>query len=224
MPLQPKLSADDLLTEIYSSFEPFLPPPEGTYVNYEAVRGKWNVVRELDNRITRSKKPTCQLYSGHRGVGKTTELLRLKDHLEAKHYKVVYFAVDDEDVETQDAEYADIAKTQLPQPCKGIVIIVDNLDRISENNTDGRSNKDVTTDKAAWIAKESLIDTYAPVAAEVKTQARAKIEDPEALYQSFIRALRRRGFGILFLQCTPVQGKELLERSREDLSKRESSS
>jgi Cdc6-like AAA superfamily ATPase len=103
-----RLTPDDLLTEIYSTFEPFLPPPEGTYVDCETVRGRWNVVRELGNQITRSKQPTCQLYSGHRGVGKTTELLRLKDHLIRKHYQVVYFAVEDEDVETQDAEYADI--------------------------------------------------------------------------------------------------------------------
>lgn len=102
-----RLSPDDLLTEIYSAFEPFLPPPEGTYVDCEAVRGRWNVVRELGNQITRSKSPTCQLYSGHRGVGKTTELLRLKTHLEGKRYKVVYFSVED-DVETQDAAYADI--------------------------------------------------------------------------------------------------------------------
>lgn len=50
-----KLSPEELLTEIYSAFEPFLPPPEGTYVNCEAVRGRWNVVRELGHQITRSK-------------------------------------------------------------------------------------------------------------------------------------------------------------------------
>lgn len=105
---QTNMTEEELITEIYSAFEPFLPPPEGTYVNCEAVRGRWNVVRELGNQITRSKLPTCQLYSGHRGVGKTTELLRLKDHLETKHYKVVYFAADDEDVEPQDTEYADV--------------------------------------------------------------------------------------------------------------------
>ena len=231
-----RLSPDDLLTEIYSAFEPFLPPPEGTYVNCESVRGRWNVVRELGNQITRSKTPTCQLYSGHRGVGKTTELLRLKKHLEGKHYQVVYFGVE-EDVETQDAAYADIlfactenlvqsirleernplvewmrdrwkllsdfaidlattniefdklsieqkisqfskitasvravpdmrrelrkrlnddtpslivalnsfiaeANRQMAAECKGIVIIVDNLDRIAENNIDGLNNHD----------------------------------------------------------------------------------
>ena len=69
----------DLLTEIYSSFEPFQPPSKEVYVDCQEVRGGWEVVRELGRKITRSKKPTCQLYSGHRGVGKSTELLRLKE-------------------------------------------------------------------------------------------------------------------------------------------------
>nr|WP_242057092.1 ATP-binding protein [Planktothrix sp. FACHB-1355] len=62
----------------------------------------------MGRKITRSKQATCQLYSGHRGVGKSTELLRLKEYLEEKKYFVVYFAADDEDIEPQDAEYADI--------------------------------------------------------------------------------------------------------------------
>ncbi|HAX75279.1 MAG TPA: pilus assembly protein PilB [Cyanobacteria bacterium UBA11372] len=98
----------DLLTEIYSSFEPFQPPPKEAYVDCQEVRGGWEVVRELGRKIARSKKPTCQLYSGHRGVGKSTELLRLKEYLEQQKYCVVYFAADDEDIEPQDAEYADI--------------------------------------------------------------------------------------------------------------------
>ena len=98
----------DLLTEIYSVFEPFQPPPKEAYVDCEEVRGKWNVERELGRKIARSKYPTCQLYSGHRGVGKSTELLRLREYLEAEKFFVVYFAADEQDIEPQDAEYADI--------------------------------------------------------------------------------------------------------------------
>ncbi len=100
--------ARDILTEMYSSFEPFLPPPEGAYVDCREVRGGWDVIKELGKRIERSKDPTCQLYTGHRGVGKSTELLRLKKYLEGKGYFVVYFAVDSGDIEPQDTEYADI--------------------------------------------------------------------------------------------------------------------
>ena len=98
----------DWLTEIYSSFDPFRPPPVGAYVEFKEVRGGWEVTEDLGRRVTRSIVPTCQLYSGHRGIGKSTELLSLKKYLEAKGYFVIYFAADTEDIEPQDAEYADI--------------------------------------------------------------------------------------------------------------------
>lgn len=98
----------DLLTDINSSFEPFEQPKQEVYVDCKEVRGKWDVLRELGGKIILSKKPTCQLYIGHRGVGKSTELLQLKDYLEQQRYFVVYFAADEQDIEPQDAEYADI--------------------------------------------------------------------------------------------------------------------
>ena len=99
----------DLLTEIYNVFDPFDPPPKEAYVNCEEVRGNLNVLRELGKKIVRrSNKSTCQLYTGHRGVGKSTELLRLKEDLEEKNFLVVYFAANDEDIDLEDTEYADI--------------------------------------------------------------------------------------------------------------------
>ena len=44
----------DLLTEIYSSFEPFQPPSKEAYVECQDVRGGWEVIRELGRKITRS--------------------------------------------------------------------------------------------------------------------------------------------------------------------------
>ena len=110
MPIADQFLTDSeaLLTEIYSGFNPFELPPEGAYVDCESVRGNWDVRRELGRKITRSKRPTCQLYSGHIGGGKSTELKQLQGYLEEAHYKVVYFAIDDDDIEPQDAEYADI--------------------------------------------------------------------------------------------------------------------
>ncbi|MGB8700826.1 MAG: ATP-binding protein [Thermosynechococcaceae cyanobacterium] len=102
------MTDEELLTEIYSAFEPFQPPPKEVYVAFEEVRGKWDVIQELGRKITRSKNPTCQLYSGHRGVGKSTELLRLKEYLEQQRFFVVYFAADEQDIEPQDADYAEI--------------------------------------------------------------------------------------------------------------------
>jgi len=100
--------SQDLITEIYNTFDPFDPPPEEAYVDCGEVRGDWSVLTELGNKIIRAKTTTYQLYTGHRGVGKSTELLKLKRDLEAQKYFVVYFAADSEDIDIQDTEYADI--------------------------------------------------------------------------------------------------------------------
>ena len=62
------------------------------YIDFSAVRGG-NIIRELGRTITRLSpdKPTCQLFTGHIGCGKSTELLRLKTELERQGCHVVYF-------------------------------------------------------------------------------------------------------------------------------------
>ena len=100
----------DLLTQIYNSFDPFQPLPAGdpAYVDCAEVRGDANVLVDLGNKILRSDRMVCQLYAGHRGGGKSTELLRLKAHLEQKGCLVVYFAADEGDIDPEDAQYTDI--------------------------------------------------------------------------------------------------------------------
>lgn len=99
----------NLIANIYNAFDPFRPlqPGDPFYVVCNAVRGNDNVLKELGRKIERSNQSTCQLYTGHRGVGKSTELLRLKADLESKGYRVIYFAVDD-DIDEEDAQYTDI--------------------------------------------------------------------------------------------------------------------
>lgn len=63
---------------------------------------------ELGKTIRFSDTPTCQLYTGHRGGGKSTELLRLKQDLETKGCTVVYFSAEDQDINPEDVEYTDI--------------------------------------------------------------------------------------------------------------------
>lgn len=100
----------DLLTQIYNAFDPFRPLPAGdpAYVDCQEVRGDNDILVDLGNEIRRSNQMTCQLYAGHRGAGKSTELLRLKQDLEAQGCFVVYFAADAEDVDPEDAEYTDL--------------------------------------------------------------------------------------------------------------------
>jgi len=100
---------EDLLDEMYNAFAPTpLQPGDPAYVDCRAVRGDEDVVKDLGRTVRRSQSFTYQLYSGYRGSGKTTELLRLKKDLEDRGHLVVYFAADEEDISVQDAQYTDI--------------------------------------------------------------------------------------------------------------------
>jgi hypothetical protein len=103
--------SQDLITNLYNSFDPFQPLPAGdaAYVDLRSVRGDANILRDLGNKIIRSPgRNTCQLYAGHRGAGKSTELLRLQAELNQKGCFVVYFAADQDDLDPEDTEYTDI--------------------------------------------------------------------------------------------------------------------
>ena len=102
--------SQDLITNIYNAFNPFDPLEAGdpAYVNCSAVRGNEDIFREIGRKVVRSNRPTYQLYTGHRGVGKSTELLRLKKFLEDKGCFVVYFGATEGDIDEHDAEYTDI--------------------------------------------------------------------------------------------------------------------
>ncbi len=85
--------SEDLLIQIYNAFDPKRPlePDSPFYVTCHDVRGQENIINEVGKNIVLSDQPTYQLYTGHRGVGKSTELRRLRQYLEAQQRKVVYF-------------------------------------------------------------------------------------------------------------------------------------
>ncbi|MEG4440262.1 P-loop NTPase fold protein [Microcoleus sp. AT9_B5] len=59
------------------------------YIDFSSVRGG-SVIKELRKTIDFSSKATCQLFTGHIGCGKSTELKRLKVDLEQENFHVVY--------------------------------------------------------------------------------------------------------------------------------------
>jgi hypothetical protein len=103
----------NLLSQIYNAFDPFQPldaeKDQDLYVDFQKARGNAKIERDLGRKIERSQnKPLAQLYAGHRGTGKSTELLRLKKYLEERKCHVVYFAADEGDIDPEDAQYTDI--------------------------------------------------------------------------------------------------------------------
>lgn len=81
------------------------------YIDFSPVRGK-NIVEKLrdDIVIFSPDQPTCSLFTGHIGCGKSTELLRLKDELQQHGFHVVYFE-SDQDLEMGDVDVSDILLT-----------------------------------------------------------------------------------------------------------------
>ncbi|MBW4513221.1 MAG: KAP family NTPase [Scytonematopsis contorta HA4267-MV1] len=78
------------------------------YIDFSDVRG-CKIVEELERTIVRisPNEPTCQLFTGHIGCGKSTELQRLKTELEYEGFHVVYFE-SSQDLDMADIDISDI--------------------------------------------------------------------------------------------------------------------
>ena len=79
------------------------------YIDFSSVRGS-NIIRTLEKNITFNAqlgKPTCQLFTGHIGCGKSTELIKLQANLEQQDFHIVYFK-STEDLDMADLDVSDI--------------------------------------------------------------------------------------------------------------------
>jgi len=83
------------------------PEDKKYYIDFASVRGS-EIIEELKgNIIDFFDEPTCALFTGHIGCGKSTELLRLKAELENDGFHVVYFESSD-DLEMADVDIGDV--------------------------------------------------------------------------------------------------------------------
>ncbi|MBD2185152.1 AAA family ATPase [Planktothrix sp. FACHB-1355] len=78
------------------------------YIDFSSVRGG-EIIEELARSIAifSPNESTCQLFTGHIGCGKSTELLRLKKRLEDAGFHVVYFE-SSQDLDMADVDISDI--------------------------------------------------------------------------------------------------------------------
>jgi hypothetical protein len=97
------------LRDTYNACDPVIPLPSGDprYVDCTPVRGHEDVVSQMWKTIIWADDYTAQLFTGHRGSGKSTELLRLKDRLEQAGYVVLFFEADD-DLDLNDLQCTDL--------------------------------------------------------------------------------------------------------------------
>ncbi|NES20663.1 MAG: AAA family ATPase [Symploca sp. SIO3E6] len=83
------------------------PEDQQYYIDFSGVRGT-EILEELGETIClMSPDYTCQLFTGHIGCGKSTELLRLKTQLEQEGFHVVYFE-SSQDLDMVDLDISDI--------------------------------------------------------------------------------------------------------------------
>lgn len=81
------------------------------YIDFSAVRGE-NIIDTIRDNISLfyPDQETYDLFTGHIGCGKSTELLRLKSELKQQGFHVVYFE-SDQDLEMGDIHVSDILLT-----------------------------------------------------------------------------------------------------------------
>lgn len=160
-----------LLDDIYNAFDPSpLPAGSPLYVDCKAVRGGADVLVELGKKIPRLER-SCQLYSGHRGGGKSTELKRLQKDLDEKGCFVIYFSAEDEDINPEDVEYADILLACTRHLLEGLKM-ADPQPVLSwlKDRWQGLSDilqTDISLDK---LTAEAQIQQFAKVTASIRAQ------------------------------------------------------
>src|SRR5271166_6538611 len=101
------------LKQIYAVFSPspLQPSQNALYIDLESVRGNTGIVNRMAQKIRLADEPTCQVLTGHRGSGKSTELSRLRQALEDpagdSRFFVVQIQADDE-LDRNDIDFPEV--------------------------------------------------------------------------------------------------------------------
>jgi hypothetical protein len=124
------------------------------YIDFSSVRGG-QIIQDLSHQIAfwSPESPTCQLFTGHVGCGKSTELLQLKTELEREGFHVVYFE-SDRNLETADVDVSDILLAIAGQ----VSASLDSLQRDRQKNL-----KEILTTVAKLLQTEIELTAEASV-------------------------------------------------------------
>lgn len=138
------------IIEIYQTVHPDQPLEVGDerYVDLSEVRGEDEFNRPLVRRISAAPSGSYlrHLITGHRGDGKSTELLRLKKSLEDANFLVAYLDIE-QTLDLADVEYIDI-----------LVAVTYALTKLAEDNNLA-VNEDLAIDIEDWFAETVFTKT-----------------------------------------------------------------
>lgn len=152
------------------------PEDQKLYIDFASVRGG-KIIQELKDNITffSPNDPTCVLFTGHIGCGKSTELLRLKAELEEEGFHVVYFE-SSEDLEMADVDIGDVMlaiakrvsesleKAQVSPQAKGFRALLDNTMKVLMTEVNVKGSVNVLGTKVGVDSGKSEVSLSAGIA------------------------------------------------------------
>ena len=113
------------------------------------------------------------LFTGHRGCGKSTELLRLKAHLE-QEYRVIYLETDDA-LDINDADYIDLYLVLIRQVMREVGALKLRLDPRLLGNFEAWF-KEITQESEESVEKSVSLETEAEAGVEVPFLAKLVVK------------------------------------------------
>jgi len=187
--MKPMTPSTDPLTRFFRACAPnqALGPDDERYVNCDEVRGE-NLPRLFERSLRRSEplQPEVKVFSGHRGVGKSSELLRLKQMLEISEgdqraFQVVLVDVSQE-LDLNDLDFPDLLvylagkiqqqlrQAQIPSFSASSKLLEQMWDKLKE-----------TLASRVELTEASLETPFVSLAAEIKNRPSARSKLRQAI-------------------------------------------
>jgi energy-coupling factor transporter ATP-binding protein EcfA2 len=187
------------IIEIYSTVNPdeALPPDDPRFVNLTSARGDDDFISIIARRIINTPTPNYQriLFTGHRGSGKSTELLRLKKNLADAKFLVAYLDVgvtlDLADVEYLDVLVAIARQVEETARGNGIKIQARLLDDISKWFADVTEIQEDEFSSALDVTGESGVGVEIPFLAKILASVTSQIRSGSSSRKEIRRKLEQ---------------------------------
>lgn len=172
------------ITDIYATVNPeeALQPSDSRFVDLTAARGDDDFIAIIARRIIHTPTPNYQqiLFTGHRGSGKSTELLKLQMKLREAKFLVAYLDVSTT-LDLADLEYLDVlvaVARQVEQTARdsGIKIKAELLSNISNWFAEVTEIKEDEVSASIGTSAEAAIGVEIPYLAKILASVTSQIK------------------------------------------------
>ncbi len=197
----------ETIAELYQTVNPDEPlaPSDSRFVDFSSARGCEDLVALITRRIVTAVPPNYhrRLVTGHRGSGKSTELLRLQESLIKAGFLVAYLDVENT-LDLADLEYLDV-----------LLAIAYRLDEVARENK-LKVNPELLQNIGDWFA-ETVLTKEQQKSAEIKVETEHKLGLEVPLLAKMLAAVTGQ---IRSGSSTRKEIRQKLEQRLEDLINR----